>query len=106
MDAGRGLRSQVGDHLVAQLDAEGRARLWAQQWRAHEELPDRHGQAVRQSGDVCAGRPCGQLGRHHRRRWQGQVDPLSHHIGSGGVVAEPFALVAHQPADQGGHPEQ
>ena len=57
VDARRGLWSQIGDHLVVQFDAEGRTRLGAQQRRAHEELPDGHCQAVRQSRDVCTVRP-------------------------------------------------
>src|SRR5450759_1973048 len=47
MGVRRGLRSDIADHLVAQLDAEGRSRLRTQHGRAHEELPDGHGRAVR-----------------------------------------------------------
>ena len=106
MDASRGRRSQIGDHFVIELETQCRPGWGTQQGCAREELPNGHCQAIRQARDVGTGRPAGQNGRHHRRRWQGEVDPFPYHVGAGCMVAEPFALAAYQPADQSGYPQQ
>jgi hypothetical protein len=70
---------QIGDHLVVQLGTAGHGR-------AYEELAHCHGLVAGQSGDVCAGRPCGRDGRHPRKWRQPRVDALWRHVGAGAVV--------------------